>query len=460
MNTLTVNFKLLFIVLILCLALSFIKSTLSGKNLLKSYAKPSSKSNICKFLSNVISVDTKGDQYDLLMSFSTSPKEICNYICFVTDGTNPNIQGNSLENYNFSNENYTMLRFPGLKNFVSYRYICWYASKNTTYKEYGDIQFPKTTADNHSKIITFGDWSKTDKGIETYKLLMKNIVDTDAIVFVGDISYDLYKKNGEVGNDFLNFTQPFTSAIPFQMVTGNHETHNNFEDLKKRFIMPNKEKGENLYYSYDVKNTHFVAVNSEIPYQKQFTPEYIVNFTKWLEDDLTKTTKRWKVIYLHRPLYCSMPDDYHCISSSQKMRDLYEEILHKTNVDLVIAGHVHAYERLFPIYNNIVDIASIQADENVYKNPKYPTHLVCGTGGNREDYAKYKPGKNSKIVISVNGICQLDITDNKIDFKFIGGTTGETLDQFQIIKDKSVENGKNVLKGRKEFLKDVKNIME
>lgn len=171
------------------------------------------------------------------------------------------------------------------------------------------------------------------------------------------------------------------------MTTGNHETANKFLDLDKRFIMPNKAKTHNLYYSYDIKNAHFVSVNSEAPYQKQFTPEYILELTTWLEKDLSSTTKKWKIIYLHRPFYCSWSDDYHCGSSSEKVKTLYEKIIQKYNVDLVLAGHTHAYERLYPIFENQVDTASLKDNNNTYDNPKYPAHIVCGSAGNREDFA-------------------------------------------------------------------------
>lgn len=153
--------------------------------------------------------------------------------------------------------------------------------------------------------------------------------------------------------------------------------------------MPNKEKTENLYYSYDINNVHFVSLNSEIPYEK-FSEEYKLAFQKWLDKDLSSSAKKWKVVYLHRPLYCSMPDDYHCISSAKYMRDLLEEILQRNKVDLVLAGHVHAYERLFPIYDNKIDRESINDGESTYLNPKYPTHVVCGAGGNKEGYENCK----------------------------------------------------------------------
>jgi len=72
------------------------------------------------------------------------------------------------------------------------------------------------------------------------------------------------------------------------------------------------------------------------------------------------------------------------------MRNLYEEIIYKAKVDFVLAGHVHAYERLYPIYNGTADMDSVNTNGTIYINPKYPTYVVCGTGGNVEGYYNCK----------------------------------------------------------------------
>jgi UDP-2,3-diacylglucosamine pyrophosphatase LpxH len=45
--------------------------------------------------------------------------------------------------------------------------------------------------------------------------------------------------------------------------------------------------------------------------------------------------------------------------------------VHEYNVDLMFAGHVHAYERTFPVYKNVVTTGAT-------------TYLNIGDGGNRE----------------------------------------------------------------------------
>lgn len=152
--------------------------------------------------------------------------------------------------------------------------------------------------------------------------------------------------------------------------------------------MPSKEKTENLYYSYDINNVHFVSLNSEIPFEN-FDEVYKLRYLNWLEKDLNSTKKKWKVTYMHRPLYCSRSDN-DCNNGAEKLRNLIEEILQKNKVDIVLTGHVHTYERLFPIYNKKVDNESLGNNKNTYYNPKYPVHIICGAAGSKEGIDKCK----------------------------------------------------------------------
>lgn len=79
----------------------------------------------------------------------------------------------------------------------------------------GEIQFPKSA--ESTNILTFGDWSETDDGNDTKKYVKSKKASTDAIVFLGDQGYDLYQKDGKVGNDFLSFAKSITSSIPYQV---------------------------------------------------------------------------------------------------------------------------------------------------------------------------------------------------------------------------------------------------
>jgi predicted MPP superfamily phosphohydrolase len=44
-------------------------------------------------------------------------------------------------------------------------------------------------------------------------------------------------------------------------------------------------------------------------------------------------------------------------------RDAIEDLLYENNVDMYLSGHVHAYERLYPIYDGVVEAYN-------YSNPR------------------------------------------------------------------------------------------
>lgn len=57
------------------------------------------------------------------------------------------------------------------------------------------------------------------------------------------------------------------------------------------------------------------------------------------------------------------------------MRAVLEAPLHQAGVDIVLAGHVHAYERTFPAHDMAVDDCS------------GTVHITIGDGGNKECFA-------------------------------------------------------------------------
>jgi hypothetical protein len=87
-----------------------------------------------------------------------------------------------------------------------------------------------------------------------------------------------------------------------------------------------------------------VSLNSEVNFNPFFNLDYILNMLEWLDNDLQKSAK-WKVVYMHRPLYCSK-NNAACNEDAKGLRKMFESIFFKHKVDLVLTGHRHNYERL------------------------------------------------------------------------------------------------------------------
>ena len=93
---------------------------------------------------------------------------------------------------------------------------------------------------------------------------------------------------------------------------------------------------------------------------------------QWLVTYLTTIDRNrtpWIMVQFHVPMYCTNTGHY---MEGEIFRRQYEPLLYAYGVDIVMNGHVHAYERSYPVYNNTVDPCGI-------------THLVLGDGGNYEN---------------------------------------------------------------------------
>ncbi len=63
---------------------------------------------------------------------------------------------------------------------------------------------------------------------------------------------------------------------------------------------------------------------------------------------------RWLVVGFHEPYYSSQGT----YQLGTYFKEYLEALFYKYGVDIVITGHVHAYERSFPVYNGTVCLAT------------------------------------------------------------------------------------------------------
>ena len=101
---------------------------------------------------------------------------------------------------------------------------------------------------------------------------------------------------------------------------------------------------------------------------------------------------QWVVVALHRPMYFTgmdgLPWEVHGYdyALAAEMRRVYEPLLGRFGVDLVLAGHHHSYQRTCPILNRTCfpgpDTHLLHAQPGLEAWPRRaPVHLVVGMGG-------------------------------------------------------------------------------
>lgn len=129
-------------------------------------------------------------------------------------------------------------------------------------------------------------------------------------------------------------------AMPLLTVTGNHDYLKGvIMRLERRFplvfsyFLDSKVEDNQVYtLCYGPAQFFLLDSNREFP--------YLYTQRQWLEEQLSQSTARWKVVILHHPLYSIK--GYNNLIQRWAFNDLIE----KYGVDLVLQGHEHAYARM------------------------------------------------------------------------------------------------------------------
>lgn len=131
-----------------------------------------------------------------------------------------------------------------------------------------------------------------------------------------------------------------TQAMPLLVVTGNHDYLKGvIMRLERRFPLVfsyflDSKIGDNQVYTLCYGPVQFFLLDSN----REFP--YLYTQRQWLEERLSQSTARWKVVVLHHPLYSIK--GYNNLIQRWAFNDLIE----KYGVDLVLQGHEHAYARM------------------------------------------------------------------------------------------------------------------
>jgi predicted phosphodiesterase len=121
------------------------------------------------------------------------------------------------------------------------------------------------------------------------------------------------------------------SRVPFFNTPGNHEKWT--ENTKAFTQAPSSPSGTQDYYAFDYGDVHVLMLNNEIPYDEE-SPQF-----KFAQEDLTKTTKPWKIVGAHTPAYSAGGHN-----EDSDMKKMTEKIFEPNKVDLVLAGHSHFFQ--------------------------------------------------------------------------------------------------------------------
>lgn len=233
------------------------------------------------------------------------------------------------------------------------------------------------------------------------------------VSIVGDLVTTGTNKSHWTHHFFPNM-RPLIDRVPLFPVLGNHEQ--NARHYYEYMDLPDPE----YYYSYSYGDADFFVLDSEKP-MAPGSEQYL-----WLDDKLASSDARWKFVVHHRPPYSSDEND-HGNSwigpttlgdlNPRQMVPLYE----KYGVDIVFNGHVHVYERTFPLREG----EAVEHNGIIYMT-------IGGGGGGLENFTPFNPWFGSKKV-RTHHICYVEIVGGHLRMQAIDDE-GRLFDQIEIRK--------------------------
>ncbi|KZO93124.1 acid phosphatase AphA [Calocera viscosa TUFC12733] len=255
------------------------------------------------------------------------------------------------------------------------------------------------------------------------------------------------------------------------------DSQRNFTAYNHRFRMPGEEVGGvgNFWYSFDFGLAHFIAFNGETDYYQ--SPEYpfVADLTgnethplenqtfptdsgpfgqidgsyknnsayaqiQWLKKDLAsidRSVTPWVFAMSHRPMYSTETSSY-----QTHMRAAFEQLFIDYNVDAYFSGHIHWYERLWPLgVNSTIDMSGV-VNNNTYKlveGRKSLVHLINGMAGNIESHSTLGTEKVLNITAVLDfehyGYSKLTVhNETTATWDYIKGDDGSIGDSLTLIK--------------------------
>jgi hypothetical protein len=334
------------------------------------------------------------------------------------------------------------------------------------------------------RVWAIGDFGKGNTGQIDVKNSYVNYADTthtDVWMWLGDNAY----QNGEDGEyqtkvfAHNGFSDVF-SWLPFWPTPGNHDygevwqqsalfgipysniplqnhegPYFDIVDVPELAEAGGYPSNLEVFYSFDYGNVHFLSLNSEV-FDFTLTYDGIHEMRDWIIQDLQQNTQLFTVAYFHQPPYSkgSHDSDDAYELAMKAMREEIIPTLEDYDVDLIVCGHSHVFERSYLIHghygyspsfntstmlmdgsNGNFGLLNPYIKDDLPSTPDGSVYVVCGNSGSNET----APAINHPVMAYADGGSTamgsfvIDIYKNRLDGKYlkVDGTIG---DDFTILK--------------------------
>jgi hypothetical protein len=266
------------------------------------------------------------------------------------------------------------------------------------------------TAGSTTRLAILGD--SRDSFSIFGQALQASITDgAEAAIFTGDAV--LLGIQQELWDGWFSAVSTMLPSLPLAFALGNHETN-----ARQAFAQLPGPGTNGQWYSFDWGDVHFTVLNDS-PLDMSVIAGAERDF---LDSDLAATQKLFKVVVHHKPVYTSyegsgIAGHMHEAGLETNWVPLYEQ----HGVDVVFNGHVHGFERTWPLKGGM-PVADGQG----------PVYFVFGGAGATQVPLTAKPFIATQAM-NTYGYQLLDVNGRtlKITAKSIDGSV---LDTYSITK--------------------------
>jgi 3',5'-cyclic AMP phosphodiesterase CpdA len=191
------------------------------------------------------------------------------------------------------------------------------------------------------RFAVIGDSGRGDQAqreVAEQMVAWRNKFPFDFVVVLGDNIYPPHADDDYVKKFEVPYRALLDAGVRFYAAIGNH-------DPATELGYPAFNMEGRRYYSYrrnerNLQGLEGAGVRFFVLDSRSLDPEQLV----WLRDELAKSKTDWKICYFHHPLYTSG----RYTNAARVLRLALEPILIAGDVDVVLSGHEHFYERMRP----------------------------------------------------------------------------------------------------------------
>ncbi|MGB0715944.1 MAG: metallophosphoesterase family protein [Phycisphaerae bacterium] len=265
------------------------------------------------------------------------------------------------------------------------------------------------------RFIAFGDSGSAEAGQRAVAERMAGY-SPRVLVHTGDVVYP----RGHYADYPQKFYRPYGKMIkdiPVFPTIGNHDYYyDHGASYLGEFTLPeNGPEGTipERHYYFDFGDVRFVCIDSNETFRA------LSNFVvPWMKRTLADADGRWTVVYFHHATFTHGKN-----APLGSIRSVVIPAIDEMNVDLVLTGHNHMYERTLPMRNGE---ATADGTGTIY--------ITTGAGGaDLQPYAGPKPDFIVKDDNTVFSFTVVDVTAEALSFQQVTGDN-EIIDRFAIVR--------------------------